>query len=166
MWLISSDKLELIHNVQNLQCSIFLFELTNYSWPVLIRGPLGKIIYPQVGYWPISLLIKSQWVTLLALNWRESLELDTTLGLLWQYCPREIFGYYRFRSCVMIITVFSNKKYLSYIAPYFVLIKPVGNLFDGHTATAIRAGLILGLRPANDIGRYFVTTSLIGWAQT
>ena len=26
-------------------------------------------------------------------------------------------------------------------------------------------GLILGLRPANERGRYFVTTSLIGWAQ-
>ena len=28
------------------------------------------------------------------------------------------------------------------------------------------ACLILGLRPANDRRRYFVTTSLIGWAQT
>ena len=27
-------------------------------------------------------------------------------------------------------------------------------------------GLILGLRPANERRRYFVTTSLIGWAQT
>ena len=27
------------------------------------------------------------------------------------------------------------------------------------------AGLILGLRPANERRRYFVTTSLIGWAQ-
>ena len=27
------------------------------------------------------------------------------------------------------------------------------------------SGLILGLRPANEIRRYFVTTSLIGWAQ-
>ena len=27
------------------------------------------------------------------------------------------------------------------------------------------AGLILGLCPANDTRRYFVTTSLIGWAQ-
>ena len=26
--------------------------------------------------------------------------------------------------------------------------------------------LILGLRPANERRRYFVTTSLIGWAQT
>ena len=26
-------------------------------------------------------------------------------------------------------------------------------------------GLILGLRPANERRRYFVTTSLIGWAQ-
>ena len=31
-----------------------------------------------------------------------------------------------------------------------------------HTITA----LILGLRPANEKRRYFVTTSLIGWAQT
>ena len=30
----------------------------------------------------------------------------------------------------------------------------------------IHAGLILGLRPANERWRYFVTTSLIGWAQT
>ena len=29
----------------------------------------------------------------------------------------------------------------------------------------IYAGLILGLRPANERRRYFVTTSLIGWAQ-
>ena len=28
------------------------------------------------------------------------------------------------------------------------------------------AGLVLGLRPANERRRYFVTTSLIGWAQT
>ena len=28
------------------------------------------------------------------------------------------------------------------------------------------AELILGLRPANERRRYFVTTSLIGWAQT
>ena len=27
------------------------------------------------------------------------------------------------------------------------------------------AGLILGLRPVNERRRYFVTTSLIGWAQ-
>ena len=27
------------------------------------------------------------------------------------------------------------------------------------------SGLILGLRPANDRWHYFVTTSLIGWAQ-
>ena len=29
-----------------------------------------------------------------------------------------------------------------------------------------KPGLILGLRPANERQRYFVTTSLIGWAQT
>ena len=29
----------------------------------------------------------------------------------------------------------------------------------------MRTGLILGLRPANEGGRYFVTTSLIGWPQ-
>ena len=28
------------------------------------------------------------------------------------------------------------------------------------------SGLILGSRPANERRRYFVTTSLIGWAQT
>ena len=28
------------------------------------------------------------------------------------------------------------------------------------------AGLILGLRPANERRRFFVTTSLIAWAQT
>ena len=27
------------------------------------------------------------------------------------------------------------------------------------------AGLIIGVRPANEKRRYFVTTSLIGWAQ-
>ena len=29
-----------------------------------------------------------------------------------------------------------------------------------------QSGLILGLRPTNERRRYFVTTSLIGWAQT
>ena len=33
------------------------------------------------------------------------------------------------------------------------------------TSSAI-TGLILGLHPANERRRYFVTTSLIGWAQT
>ena len=28
------------------------------------------------------------------------------------------------------------------------------------------SGMILGLQPANERWRYFVTTSLIGWAQT
>ena len=53
---------------------------------MLICGPLDRIIYPQIGYGPISGLIKSQQGMLLALNWREPLELDTTLGLLRQYC--------------------------------------------------------------------------------
>ena len=32
-------------------------------------------------------------------------------------------------------------------------------------ATSDSTGLILGLLPANERRRYFVTTSLIGWAQ-
>ena len=36
-----------------------------------------------------------------------------------------------------------------------------GKLFNLHSYT----GLILGLRPANERRRYFVTTSLIGWLQ-
>ena len=32
-------------------------------------------------------------------------------------------------------------------------------------AAGVYAGLILGLRPANERRRYFVTTSLIGWTQ-
>ena len=36
------------------------------------------------------------------------------------------------------------------------------NLLYGRQET----GLILGLRPANERCRYFVTTTLIGWAQT
>ena len=31
--------------------------------------------------------------------------------------------------------------------------------------SSVAAGLILGLRPANERRRYFVTTSPIGWAQ-
>ena len=34
------------------------------------------------------------------------------------------------------------------------------------TSLNIISGLILGLRPANERRRYFVTMSLIGWAQT
>ena len=30
----------------------------------------------------------------------------------------------------------------------------------------LNSGLILGLRQANERRRYFITTSLIGWAQT
>ena len=40
---------------------------------------------------------------------------------------------------------------------------------DQHTGLPTRgyiSGLILGLRPAKERRRYFVTTSLIGWAQT
>ena len=36
------------------------------------------------------------------------------------------------------------------------------NMYDEKYST----GLILGLRPANEIRRYFVTASLIGWTQT
>ena len=36
----------------------------------------------------------------------------------------------------------------------------------GEIIPRIYSGLILGLRPANERRRYFVTTSLIGWAQT
>ena len=36
----------------------------------------------------------------------------------------------------------------------------LSNSFTGHA----RAGLIPGLRPANERRPYFVTTSLIGWA--
>ena len=32
-------------------------------------------------------------------------------------------------------------------------------------AIVIKSGLILGVRPANERRRYFITTSLIGWAQ-
>ena len=38
-------------------------------------------------------------------------------------------------------------------------ISPSGHFCSRHT------GLILGLRPANERRRYFVTTSLIGWAR-
>ena len=38
---------------------------------------------------------------------------------------------------------------------------PVGGNDDGSQP----AGLILGLRPANERRRYFVATSLIGWVQ-
>ena len=36
---------------------------------------------------------------------------------------------------------------------------------DYCTQRNLKAGLILGLRPANERRRYFVTTSLIGWVQ-
>ena len=39
-------------------------------------------------------------------------------------------------------------------------------VFDGASSLNVNTGLILGLRPANERWRYFVTTSLIGWAQT
>ena len=40
------------------------------------------------------------------------------------------------------------------------------NLWHGHKSIDYVTELILGLRPANERRRYFVTTSLIGWAQT
>ena len=48
-------------------------------------------------------------------------------------------------------------------------LKSVENYIFENTGTSPRgqwAGLILGLPPANERRRYFVTTSLIGWAQT
>ena len=38
--------------------------------------------------------------------------------------------------------------------------------FCFHYYCTVYAGLILGLRPANERRRYFLTTSLFGWAQT
>ena len=40
---------------------------------------------------------------------------------------------------------------------------PTQPIFNAYTSLC--AGLILGLRPANERQRYFVTTSLIGWVQ-
>ena len=42
----------------------------------------------------------------------------------------------------------------------------VGFMETKYAATAACASLILGLCPANERRRYFVTTSLTGWAQT
>ena len=44
---------------------------------------------------------------------------------------------------------------------FLMLLKQPPPLITAHPIT----GLILGLRPANERRRYFVTTSLIGWAQ-
>ena len=51
---------------------------------------------------------------------------------------------------------------LFHIVPILVLSSqvPIAQIFN------ILTGLILGLHPANERRRYFVTTSLIGWAQT
>ena len=43
--------------------------------------------------------------------------------------------------------------------------KPVCFHFADKFQQSSMKGLILGLRPANERRRYFVTTSLIGWAQ-
>ena len=39
-------------------------------------------------------------------------------------------------------------------------------LYTQYSASCQNTGCILGLRPANEGWRYFVTTSLIGWART
>ena len=39
------------------------------------------------------------------------------------------------------------------------------HLINSYCLSKTSTGLILGLRPANERRRYFVTTSLIGWAQ-
>ena len=39
-------------------------------------------------------------------------------------------------------------------------------VYNETVAKDIYTGLVLGLRPANERWRYFVTTSLISWAQT
>ena len=53
-----------------------------------------------------------------------------------------------------------NKKYLNSI--FFI-----PRMYCCHMANTLGtdSGPILGLRPANERWRYFVTTSLIGWAQ-
>ena len=38
-------------------------------------------------------------------------------------------------------------------------------LVDGLALLAWNTGMILGWRPASESGRYFVTTSLIGWVE-
>ena len=42
----------------------------------------------------------------------------------------------------------------------------MGDVLLTHCETMTTPGLILGLLPVNERRRYFVTTSLIGWAQT
>ena len=57
------------------------------------------------------------------------------------------------------------------INTYSIIITSSGKLIDyfneipGITSNTAYTGLILGLRPANERRRYFVTASLIGWAQ-
>ena len=43
--------------------------------------------------------------------------------------------------------------------------KPLPAANESHSRFDDDTGLILGLRPANERRRYFVTTSLIGWVQ-
>ena len=52
------------------------------------------------------------------------------------------------------------------ILSYIISIMAGDDLVTQETrASVAMAGLILGWRPANERRRYFVTTSLIGWAQ-
>ena len=54
-------------------------------------------------------------------------------------------------------------------SPYALLAGPTNIFLDNNFVAKVRekiyAGLILGLRPANERRRYKVTPSLIGWAQ-
>ena len=55
-----------------------------------------------------------------------------------------------------------------YVTLYLTLIKCTDSELNTFLVSASfpNSGMILGLRPANEIRRYFVATSLIGWVQT
>ena len=57
-----------------------------------------------------------------------------------------------------------NLKMLAIFVRLQCFKQPVTNTDDW--PAQLEARLILGLRPANERQRYFVTMSLIGWAQT
>ena len=61
---------------------------------------------------------------------------------------------------------FSLRDFDDLIKSITICFSGLNNLMIQASIGSGNAGLILGLRPANERCHYFVTASLIGWAQT
>ena len=126
------------------------YELKNHWFKIRVISPRGQWIKQAVSYWSVN---------------------GAALFLKWSKFYNIQFYYFYF---LLYHTIMPHMK-------YHVVTAEQRKMWIGNSAynsgdncrkllvvwvtSHVGTGLILGLRPANERRRYFVTTSLIGWAQ-